>query len=121
MMWRLLAIVRFVLVLFWVLFGVLLALFIGLMSNRVFRVVQQSWYRGLLFLLGIRCRYLNTEIEITAGTLVVSNHISWADILVIGARWPLVFLSKAEVASWPVVGWLAKRAGTLTTPRRGRA
>ena len=80
MMWRLLAIVRFTLVLFWVLFGVLLALFIGLMSNRVFRVVQQSWYRGLLFLLGIRCRYLNTEIVIAEGTLVVSNHISWADI-----------------------------------------
>lgn len=48
----------------------------------------------------------------------VSNHISWTDIPLLGMLTPLSFLSKAEVRSWPVAGWLAQKAGTLFI-RRG--
>lgn len=48
----------------------------------------------------------------------VSNHISWTDIPLLGMLAPLSFLSKAEVRSWPVAGWLAQKAGTLFI-RRG--
>jgi len=116
-MWQFVALIRFVLLLAWVLSGVVLALVLLLMPARMFPVTQQFWYRGLLLLFGIRCRYLNDDIEMPKGALVVSNHISWADIFVIGVRWPMVFLSKAEVASWPVIGWLAKRADTLFIDR----
>ncbi|HNJ86159.1 MAG TPA: lysophospholipid acyltransferase family protein, partial [Agitococcus sp.] len=47
----------------------------------------------------------------------VSNHISWLDIPVIGAHFPVHFLSKAEVEAWPVVGRLAKAGGTLYIKR----
>lgn len=50
--------------------------------------------------------------------LWLSNHISWTDIPLIGMLAPLSFLSKAEVRTWPVAGWLAHRAGTLFI-RRG--
>lgn len=50
--------------------------------------------------------------------LWVSNHVSWTDIPLLGALQPLSFLSKAEVRSWPVAGWLAHKAGTLFI-RRG--
>ncbi|MCY1264259.1 1-acylglycerol-3-phosphate O-acyltransferase [compost metagenome] len=50
--------------------------------------------------------------------LWVSNHVSWTDIPLLGALAPLSFLSKAEVRSWPVAGWLAHKAGTLFI-RRG--
>lgn len=50
--------------------------------------------------------------------LLVANHVSWLDIVVLGALTPTVFLSKYEVRRWPVVGWLAARAGTLFI-RRG--
>ncbi|WP_339486400.1 lysophospholipid acyltransferase family protein [Pseudomonas sp. EL_65y_Pfl2_R95] len=50
--------------------------------------------------------------------LWVSNHISWTDIPLLGMIAPLSFLSKAEVRSWPVAGWLALKAGTLFI-RRG--
>ncbi len=50
--------------------------------------------------------------------LWVSNHVSWTDIPLLGAVAPLSFLSKAEVRSWPVAGWLAHKAGTLFI-RRG--
>ncbi|MDM8347312.1 lysophospholipid acyltransferase family protein [Pseudomonas sp. sp1636] len=50
--------------------------------------------------------------------LWVSNHISWTDIPLLGRLAPLSFLSKAEVRSWPLAGWLARQAGTLFI-RRG--
>ncbi|WP_341303682.1 lysophospholipid acyltransferase family protein [Pseudomonas sp. TMP25] len=52
--------------------------------------------------------------------LWVSNHVSWTDIPLLGMLTPLSFLSKAEVRTWPVAGWLALKAGTLFI-RRGSA
>ena len=45
--------------------------------------------------------------------LVVANHLSWVDILLLLAWLPVQFVSKAEVRRWPVIGLLAQRAGTL--------
>ncbi|MER0479454.1 1-acyl-sn-glycerol-3-phosphate acyltransferase [Streptomyces sp. Edi2] len=58
------------------------------------------------------------------GTLIVINHISWLDILALLAVEPVTLLAKREVGTWPVVGGLARRAGThfidRTSPRRLR-
>jgi 1-acyl-sn-glycerol-3-phosphate acyltransferase len=53
-------------------------------------------------------------------TLFVSNHISSFDIAALGSVLPVRFLSKIEVKSWPLMGWLATRAGTLYIERGGR-
>jgi len=50
--------------------------------------------------------------------LWVANHVSWCDIPLLGMLQPLSFLAKSEVADWPVLGWLARQAGTLFI-RRG--
>lgn len=50
--------------------------------------------------------------------LWVGNHVSWTDIALLGQLAPLSFLSKAEVRTWPIAGWLALKAGTLFI-RRG--
>lgn len=50
--------------------------------------------------------------------LWVSNHVSWTDIPLLGRLTSLSFLSKAEVRTWPVAGWLAAKAGSLFI-RRG--
>ena len=49
--------------------------------------------------------------------LLLSNHISWTDIPVLGGLMKVRFLSKAEVGNWPLVGWLARQAGTLFIKR----
>jgi 1-acyl-sn-glycerol-3-phosphate acyltransferase len=54
----------------------------------------------------------------TQPMLWVSNHVSWTDIPLLGMLTPLSFLSKAEVRTWPVAGWLAAKAGSLFI-RRG--
>lgn len=74
------------------------------------------WYQRLLDI-------VHVEIQTTgpmpqAPALLVSNHISWLDIVVLGALTPTSFLSKFEVRQWPVIGWLATRCGTLFI-RRG--
>ncbi|WP_405741366.1 1-acyl-sn-glycerol-3-phosphate acyltransferase [Streptomyces sp. NBC_01525] len=56
------------------------------------------------------------------GTLIVANHISWLDIPALLAVDPAPVLAKREVGGWPVVGGLARRAGThfidRTSPRQ---
>ena len=77
---------------------------------------RRAWYRRALELCGV-------ELEITGepipgSALVVGNHVSWLDIPVLGTRLDVRFLSKSEVARWPLIGWLARRNGTLFI-RRG--
>jgi 1-acyl-sn-glycerol-3-phosphate acyltransferase len=50
--------------------------------------------------------------------LFVANHISWADIPILGGLLPASFVAKSEVAGWPLIGWLARRAGTVFVERR---
>jgi 1-acyl-sn-glycerol-3-phosphate acyltransferase len=53
--------------------------------------------------------------------LLVSNHLSYFDIIVIGAVTPAVFVSKADVRGWPLFGWLTQMAGTVFIERERRA
>jgi lyso-ornithine lipid O-acyltransferase len=55
-----------------------------------------------------------------APTLVVSNHVSWLDIPVIGSLHPLSFIAKSEVENWPVVGLLAKLQRSVFIDRQRR-
>lgn len=49
---------------------------------------------------------------------MVANHSSWLDIFALNAGGPLYFVSKAEVANWPGIGWLARATGTVFVNRR---
>lgn len=50
--------------------------------------------------------------------LLVTNHLSYIDILVIGSRLETVFLARHDLAGWPIIGWAAERLGTLFINRR---
>jgi 1-acyl-sn-glycerol-3-phosphate acyltransferase len=49
--------------------------------------------------------------------LLVCNHLSYLDIIVLSALRPCVFVAKADVAAWPLFGWLARAAGTIFADR----
>ncbi|WP_052229859.1 lysophospholipid acyltransferase family protein [Streptomyces sp. CT34] len=83
--------------------------------------------RTLLSALGIQAEGIDALPAAGAGaggpgTLTVLNHISWLDIVTLLAAEPTTLLAKREVGRWPVVGGLARRAGThfidRTSPRR---
>lgn len=50
---------------------------------------------------------------------VVANHSSWLDIFALNAAQRVYFVSKAEVAGWPGIGWLARATGTVFIARKG--
>ncbi|HEX5353600.1 MAG TPA: lysophospholipid acyltransferase family protein [Rhodanobacteraceae bacterium] len=45
--------------------------------------------------------------------MFVANHGSWMDISVLHAIRPADFVAKAEIGHWPLVGWMARRGGTI--------
>ena len=69
------------------------------------------WYYRLCRIFGVHHKHFGDISRVP--TLFVANHISWFDIPAIGAVIPLHFLAKDEIASWPVIGWLAQKTGTL--------
>ncbi|HEY8901316.1 MAG TPA: lysophospholipid acyltransferase family protein [Chthoniobacterales bacterium] len=58
--------------------------------------------------------------EIPSHGLVVSNHLGYLDVFVIGSVVPAIFVAKSDVRDWPVVGLLCQLAGTLFVDRDRR-
>lgn len=79
----------------------------------------QRWSAQMLQIVGVRL--VRQGPEITRGpVLLVANHISWLDILVMHAAGYCRFISKADVRRWPLIGDLAHGAGTLFIERESR-
>lgn len=53
--------------------------------------------------------------------LLVSNHLGYLDIPLLGSLTPVVFVSKYEVRDWPVLGWFSRMAGTIYIRRERRS
>ncbi|MDA8390523.1 MAG: lysophospholipid acyltransferase family protein [Gammaproteobacteria bacterium] len=90
----------------------------GLTDSRSGQAVVCWWHATLLKILGLRLHVLGTPAP--APALIVANHVSWIDIAAIGAVTPGRFVAKAEIRDWPLIGWLAARAGTLYIRRGDR-
>ena len=77
-----------------------------------------GWSRKMLSDLGVTLEVRGTPHP--SAKLVVGNHVSWLDIIAINAVMPSRFVSKADVAHWPLVGRLVTAAGTLYLVRERR-
>jgi 1-acyl-sn-glycerol-3-phosphate acyltransferase len=81
--------------------------------------ITQAWSRALLFIMGVRVDASGAPPH--GAWVVVANHLSYLDILVIASRMRCRFVAKSEVADWPVIGIVSKVGGTLFVNRgRGR-
>ncbi|ACA17781.1 phospholipid/glycerol acyltransferase [Methylobacterium sp. 4-46] len=74
-------------------------------------------HRLFLALFQVRVRVSGTPPAPGEATLVLANHISWLDILVLGALRPLSFVAKSEIAGWPVIGFMARMQRTVFIDR----
>ena len=79
----------------------------------------QAWSLQFLALWGIHLRVQGQPVA-AGPALLVANHISWLDILVIHAARYCRFVSKSDIRDWPMVGTLATAAGTLYIERSRR-
>lgn len=75
-----------------------------------------GWCRRIVRVMGFRCR---VEGIVPRGGAVVSNHLSYLDILLYSSVQPFVMVAKTEVRRWPLLGWLTAQAGTVYVERGG--
>ncbi len=82
------------------------------------RRIARTWHKTALALIGVRVK---TSGAPYAGrpVLIVSNHVSWSDILVLGSRLEACFIARSDMETWPVLGQLAKLQETVFV-NRGR-
>lgn len=86
---------------------------------RLHQLSHQLWSRIMLRIFGIR---LEVKGQLPDGPcLVVANHISWMDIVLLHALWPVWLVAKAEIRGWPLIGRLATLAGTIYIQRGSEA
>ncbi|WP_027927944.1 lysophospholipid acyltransferase family protein [Amycolatopsis benzoatilytica] len=78
-------------------------------------------FRSVLRAFGVRLSVVGGEDFLAApagrGALVVNNHISWLDIIAINALRPMRALAKIEIGSWPILGTLVRRGGSIFLDR----
>jgi 1-acyl-sn-glycerol-3-phosphate acyltransferase len=73
-----------------------------------------NWSRKFLRLTHVRVEHTG---QVPKAGLIVMNHISWLDVVVLNALAPSRFVAKSEVAKWPFVGYLCTKSGTLYIER----
>jgi 1-acyl-sn-glycerol-3-phosphate acyltransferase len=105
--------------------GLAILLILRLIEGPLFRPdrpltphITRGVCRLCLRILGIRYRVSGAPMR--ARGAVVANHSSWLDIFALNACQTVYFVSKAEVAGWPGVGWLARATGTVFIARDRR-
>ncbi|MFM9901069.1 MAG: lysophospholipid acyltransferase family protein [Polaromonas sp.] len=113
-LWTLLRAIRHALVGYWT---------IKTLFPRITQADQEArvnvWARQMLRIVGIELVVVGSP-PASGPVLLVANHISWLDILVMHAARHCRFVSKSDVKAWPLVGTFADGAGTLYVERESR-
>ena len=96
-----------------------LCVFILISTKRQQEKIIQFWCKRLLsiFEIKVEVQGLNNLLFNQKQYLIVANHISWMDIIVIQSIKPSIFVAKSDVASWPLFGWVAQMTGTIFIKR----
>jgi 1-acyl-sn-glycerol-3-phosphate acyltransferase len=88
--------------------------------------IVSRWTRGFTWLMR---RMLNIKITVEGdagqlgggGYVIISNHLGYLDGIVLGSLFPVIFVSKKEVKSWPLVGQWTTLCGTVFINRQKKA
>jgi 1-acyl-sn-glycerol-3-phosphate acyltransferase len=76
-----------------------------------------QWSRFACRVVGIR---VTVQGSMPRSGLLVSNHLTYLDVIVLSSIGPCVFVAKHDIAAWPLFGWLARSAGTIFVDRERR-
>jgi 1-acyl-sn-glycerol-3-phosphate acyltransferase len=81
------------------------------------RAIPRAHHRLAARIIGLRVRCIGQP-SAAPSTLFVSNHVSYFDIIALGSIVPACFVAKADVARWPIFGFLAQVCRTLFIDRQ---
>jgi 1-acyl-sn-glycerol-3-phosphate acyltransferase len=99
-----------VLYLTWLIFKYPVAPFKGA-SRRWHKMMMTAWGRALAAIMGMRVTTIGEQPQ--SPFFLVSNHLSYVDIIAYAACLGCVFISRGEVADWPGIGLVARGVGTI--------
>ena len=105
----------FKLVLFTVAFAILITL--SVLLGKIIPIIE-NWlpvlfHKMLLWLLSVEVEIVGETDQYKKSNLFISNHLSYLDIPILGSKFPIRFVAKSEVESWPIFGFLAKKARSI--------
>lgn len=87
-----------------------------LLGSRISAWIPVIWHRIALRLLRMKIRVIGKPVQ-GEPALFVSNHVSWLDIVTVGATLPASFVAKREVGTWPGIKYLANLQRTIYVSR----
>ena len=78
----------------------------------------KRWSLSLLDILNVRLEVKgNPPAAMLINSMLASNHVSWLDIFILYTQYYPRFVAKVEMRTWPVIGWLSIKVGTLFIER----
>lgn len=81
--------------------------------------MNEAWSRTIVRICGVKVSVIGQP-RLTGPSLWVSNHVSWLDIFILSGVRSVLFVAKAEIRDWPVLGWLVARVGAIFLNRNQR-
>ncbi|ACU39855.1 lysophospholipid acyltransferase family protein [Actinosynnema mirum] len=100
--------------------GALVAPVVLVLRGRAREAVLRGWFRLMVRASGVGMRVVGERrFQGTPGrgVLVVANHVSWLDELVVDSVQPIRIVAKRDIRSWPVLGWIITAARTVYLDR----
>ena len=87
-------------------------------GSRLKVATVRIWAKGTALICGMRIS--REGVPPKPPFVLVSNHLSYMDIVLLATQLGAFFVSKAEVAHWPVIGFLARQVSTIFVDRENR-
>ena len=96
-------------------------IFLCLLFGKIIPLIEKwfpvYFHKMLLWLLSIKVEIVCESKRSMKSNLFISNHLSYLDIPILGSKFPLRFVAKSEVKSWPLFGFLAKKGRSIFIKR----
>jgi len=105
-------------------YGVRLALLLFTFAFRkadrgLMRFLFKRWARTCARIVGMRITVVGRPPK--PPFFLVTNHLTYLDGLTLGSQFGCVFIAKSEIASWPIIGFLAKQVSVIFVNREKRS
>jgi lyso-ornithine lipid O-acyltransferase len=84
------------------------------------RWIPLLFHRAVLRIINLRVTVVGKP-STDRPMIILSNHVSWLDIMVLGSLMPLSFIAKSEVVDWPLFGLMAKLQRSIFVDRNRRS
>lgn len=118
---RIIQILRFARLLLHILSGLFQSIIYPHFSRSVQRYMVRKWARKMLGILNVELSWSGSlPPEDEQRVILIANHISWLDIMIILTIYPVRFVAKSEVLSWPLLNILCRKVGTIFIKREKR-